>query len=448
MADNKHHQSYIDRARELLSPYLDDEVTPEERMLVEQALSSSAELRREIEGLHQTVTLLKALPPVAAPHPFTLSEADFHPAARQRGGFFFGLPNWAGGLVAVAATLACVMAIIFNQQQLGNRAPAEIAVVSTLPLTENAAGEAEQQAAPAEAEPEEKMMMAPPAEEETEQRAGEQEADAPSLKQEIPEEAPPQAPPAPESAGAAAESQPAPMPTPSPLPTPPPSPSAAAAMAAPAQERTTQEETAAQDEATTAESAPSQAKEPSVQSTKQSDGGREATPRPVEINNLKLQLKTGFIQIEGTLPAEPGVVLNATLLRNGEPFDAWVDPMTQQAIVQPGGYFSMTLRAAGTRTDQDLAQAEPASYQVVLTSTGNGEPVTASVFFDTFEPPAASPTPAPTSTPVALVEPSPLPAVATVRGSVSQPRQLFFSGQFWPLGGVVVVAGLAIRRRP
>ncbi len=71
--------------RDLLSSYLYDEVTDQERAQVEQALESWPELQDELESLRQTVSVLHALPSVPAPRPFTF------PSRRRswRGG-----PSW------------------------------------------------------------------------------------------------------------------------------------------------------------------------------------------------------------------------------------------------------------------------------------------------------------------------------------------------------------------
>ena len=58
MADNTNHQPNIEHVRDLLSPYLDGEVTDEERKLVEQAVITSPELHEELETLRQTVALV------------------------------------------------------------------------------------------------------------------------------------------------------------------------------------------------------------------------------------------------------------------------------------------------------------------------------------------------------------------------------------------------------
>ena len=112
MADKSNHQFNNEFIRELLSPYLDNEVSEEERILVEQAVSASPELTTELEALRQTVANISALPYVPAPRPFTLSEADVlseKPSLKS----FFRLPFWTGGLAAVTAVLLCVVVISF-----------------------------------------------------------------------------------------------------------------------------------------------------------------------------------------------------------------------------------------------------------------------------------------------------------------------------------------------
>ncbi len=57
---------------ELLSAYLDGDVTPAERLLVEAAVKENEEIAWRLEGLRQTVLLLHALPQVALPRSFSL----------------------------------------------------------------------------------------------------------------------------------------------------------------------------------------------------------------------------------------------------------------------------------------------------------------------------------------------------------------------------------------
>jgi anti-sigma factor RsiW len=61
---------------ELLSAYLDQAVTAEERALVEAAIATDAEVAWRLETLRQTVALLKTLPLVALPRSFVLTRAQ------------------------------------------------------------------------------------------------------------------------------------------------------------------------------------------------------------------------------------------------------------------------------------------------------------------------------------------------------------------------------------
>lgn len=67
---------------ELLSAYLDGEVTPEERVLVERTVAGSSEVAWRLDALRQTVALMGQLPRVPLPRSFTLSEADVRPVRR------------------------------------------------------------------------------------------------------------------------------------------------------------------------------------------------------------------------------------------------------------------------------------------------------------------------------------------------------------------------------
>lgn len=57
---------------ELLSAYLDNEVTAEERTHIETAMATDPAIAWQVETLRQTVQLLQALPPLALPRSFTL----------------------------------------------------------------------------------------------------------------------------------------------------------------------------------------------------------------------------------------------------------------------------------------------------------------------------------------------------------------------------------------
>lgn len=57
---------------ELLSAYLDEQVTEEERALVEAAIATDPAIAWQVDSLRQTIHLLQELPPLALPRSFTL----------------------------------------------------------------------------------------------------------------------------------------------------------------------------------------------------------------------------------------------------------------------------------------------------------------------------------------------------------------------------------------
>lgn len=104
----------IEQARTLLSPYLDDEVTPAERELVETMLVRSPELQIELESLRATVNLVRNLPRMSAPRPFTLTGADVGLAPVERKVFSWStwLKPLMGGLAVVIAMLIAVVYLL------------------------------------------------------------------------------------------------------------------------------------------------------------------------------------------------------------------------------------------------------------------------------------------------------------------------------------------------
>src|SRR5262245_17931765 len=58
---------------ELLSAYIDGEVTEQERALVEAAIAADEEVAWRLDSLRQTVSLLHDLPELALPRSFTLT---------------------------------------------------------------------------------------------------------------------------------------------------------------------------------------------------------------------------------------------------------------------------------------------------------------------------------------------------------------------------------------
>jgi len=65
---------YPQVTEELLSAYLDDLVTKEERQLIERAISEDPEIAWRLETLQQTIVLLQSLPALALPRSFAVDE--------------------------------------------------------------------------------------------------------------------------------------------------------------------------------------------------------------------------------------------------------------------------------------------------------------------------------------------------------------------------------------
>jgi hypothetical protein len=89
---------------ELLSAYLDDEVTAAERTQVEAHLASCQQCHTDLEGLRWTVGLMAQLPLVELPRAFYLTEAAVSPTspARQWPGWLQPLLSFSTALSALA----------------------------------------------------------------------------------------------------------------------------------------------------------------------------------------------------------------------------------------------------------------------------------------------------------------------------------------------------------
>jgi hypothetical protein len=509
MVDNTNQQPNIERVRDLLSPYLDGEVTDEERALVEEAIATSPELREDLETLRQTVALVASLPRVAAPRPFTLSEADVSAAALAPKKYFGLLPAWASGLAVLAAALVCVLAAggIFLRGQFSGAPAGEIAhLTAEQPAAEEAPAAEKEMMVEKEAE-----LEAPQEEAAAEEAAPTEPSDKEEFAAEAPATAAPTEMPAPEEAPAepsievtkeaeksvadeAAEATApredeaaisgeadadrgaegenyvdtgaAPTSTPAPLPTPSP-----AVLAVPATEIAEEQAVVEPESAIEPPSGVGAVPLPVPEQPRQEQ--KEMASRPVEIKNQKLRVTPGLIQIEGMIETVPGSTLVATLQRNEEPFDSWADPASLQTVVQANGQFFFNIQANAAQRNRDLFALEPADYQITITSVGTDAPVIASVFFDTFGLPKV--TPLPTATPLS---PSPTPppsptviarltfvptATPTIRATDVSPTFTFAEGPspkvpLWSVGagivalvGVLVIVGLivwlVIRRR-
>ena len=113
---------------DLLSSYLDDQVTPEQRAYIERHVRTCVSCQLELQSLRQTVTMLHALPRVPVPRAFTLSEARVGRRVRR------GSNSWFGGLARVAGVLAAVAVIAVSVAFLRQSAFTPSAQVARAPL--------------------------------------------------------------------------------------------------------------------------------------------------------------------------------------------------------------------------------------------------------------------------------------------------------------------------
>lgn len=105
--DGNHHQ-----VAELLSAYLDNMVTADERRLVESHLASCQACEQQLLALRQVVGLVRQLPSVVPPRAFVLREADVAPRSsftRLRR----LLPAWSGWATALATGAALLLCLTF-----------------------------------------------------------------------------------------------------------------------------------------------------------------------------------------------------------------------------------------------------------------------------------------------------------------------------------------------
>ena len=115
-------------ATELLSAYLDGQVTSRECSQVEQHLRVCAACARELETLRYTTRLLRAVPRVSVPRAFTLSEAEARrEVARRRASRV--LPYLRGATALAAALLLVVVVGDFLLGPMRYQAPQPVAVM-------------------------------------------------------------------------------------------------------------------------------------------------------------------------------------------------------------------------------------------------------------------------------------------------------------------------------
>ncbi len=161
---------------ELLSAYLDGQVTAAESSRVEQAQAEDADIALRLHLLEQTVDLLRQTPRLAAPRSFVLSEAQVLAAggkvkgaatAKRPGGFWAWLSGLSPRTMPLAtAAVAVALLLVIGIDLGGSRLSAPAAAPEAAMVTESAAAEPMQMSVESTAN-----EAAPVAEENMEMRA-------------------------------------------------------------------------------------------------------------------------------------------------------------------------------------------------------------------------------------------------------------------------------------
>lgn len=110
---------------DLLSDYLDQRLTPAERQRVDAHIQDCWECRRELEGLQETVYLLRSTPVVPVPHSFALTAALVAPQPSSG-------PYLMGVRAAVAVAVALVVVVVGDGLGLIGPGQAQVPVISAL----------------------------------------------------------------------------------------------------------------------------------------------------------------------------------------------------------------------------------------------------------------------------------------------------------------------------
>lgn len=167
-------QSSQDRDLELLSAYIDDELSARERASLEHRLASDSGLRRTLSGLRRVQTTLQALPTVKPPKSFVLKPEMVGQTARQQArqqglGRLIPALNFATTLAAIVfavvigsqlATGRPLAAPVASQAQVGVLAPAD-ALTTAESETPSGASSLKSLTAPAITESAPTIMQAP-----------------------------------------------------------------------------------------------------------------------------------------------------------------------------------------------------------------------------------------------------------------------------------------------
>ncbi len=97
---------------ELLSAYLDREISEAELRRVESALAADPHLQERLQGLQQVVSLLRSAPAVVVPRPLTLTEEQVLAVGASVRGVEAGR-GWQGWLARLMPVATAVVAVLF-----------------------------------------------------------------------------------------------------------------------------------------------------------------------------------------------------------------------------------------------------------------------------------------------------------------------------------------------
>lgn len=154
---NRGRSNHVHLDVELLSAYIDNEVTLQEAVRVERHLQVCGSCAEELASLRWTVNLLREVPPVAVPRSFAIRQIDLEPEPARRP---FALPDWLFNGLQWATVATAVLAILVFAGDILNvfGQPAAAPAVMMAPLSERGTpivtpearlSEAEKEAAPA-----------------------------------------------------------------------------------------------------------------------------------------------------------------------------------------------------------------------------------------------------------------------------------------------------------
>jgi anti-sigma factor RsiW len=117
----------LDHVSELLSPYVDGQVSPEERQRVEAHLASCAECAAELADLRALKAALSRLPQRAVPRSFAIGPRALRPAALSGavGGWVRALSSVAAAVVVVALGVSLAIQGLPRQSSVAAPAQAE-----------------------------------------------------------------------------------------------------------------------------------------------------------------------------------------------------------------------------------------------------------------------------------------------------------------------------------